>query len=559
MPDVTYGLSCLSRKAARSSPSALAAALALVLLTLPFGGCATPTGNWVPMEAQQIAVTLTEGTTVVGVRDLREGWTEWVRVERDGQNVMGDVVAHRVSLRDEVDLDAESTQFFRTEVGAGVADSGDTVERAYALCLWVADRTYGRRPERQRSTVERDGVPRRVLDVTSNGRAALESIDVSGKIGCTPLANIYMDAARAYGLIARRVDLIVRHSSPYEAHSVAEVWSPEHERWVIIDPTFSMYFTLNGLPAGALDMQDAILGNRLSGVRVVRSAKARGLDPGTYQINPLLYFRNVYFRVLPDDGAWLSSADSRVAPATVATQQILQSDSTDVLKLPPRTSREIQFSKGQVAGRLAYQALHGRLFICLENGLFEPGRFQLSLPDMLQAQISPESPGYVPTDILVAAPEEYSSNPTFADLDADKVPDGWHIEEGSPLFTRNPAGELVVETGDAECIISRREPGAEGLPLVTSLVAQVEQGEIEFSIRQRRKGDLLRISPGALGVHSPVILQPKPERLRLRLLFAPHTRCRLVQLTLRRERLLYEVVGSPVEPSNRASDERIGT
>ncbi|MCC6744454.1 MAG: hypothetical protein IT175_11390 [Acidobacteria bacterium] len=145
----TWGLSNQNRKAARCSPSAAqTAAIGWVLLTVFVNGCAAPTEQWDPMEAQQVAVTLTEGTTIVGVRDLREGWTEWVRIERTGQNVTGDIATHRVSFRDEVDLDPESTQFFRTEVGSAVADSGDTVERAYALCLWVADRTYGRRPER---------------------------------------------------------------------------------------------------------------------------------------------------------------------------------------------------------------------------------------------------------------------------------------------------------------------------------------------------------------------------------------------------------------------------
>ena len=522
----------------------------LALAAVGGSACGTLDARWAPLEARQIAVPLVAGTNVVRVRDLKDGWTEEIVVESDGSKATGGIPTEIVPLPADAALDPESTRYFRDAVGGRIPPNGDTIARAYALCLWVGDRTYGRAVRRDGASEDEPLALTPVVDATGDGRATLEGIEAGGKIGCVSLAKIFVDVARAHGLAARRVDLGVRHLSPNEAHATAEVWLPEHSRWVVVDPTFSMYFTVDGVPAGALDLQSAVLDNRFERVRVVRDARARGVDPSTYQINPLLYFRNVYYRVLPDPKKWLSAADARTPPSPVAEAGIAQTESTALLNAPPGAPRELVTATGRVDGRLAYQVLHGRLYVCLIDGLFERGRFEVSHSSPRQPEVADATPGYDPGDSIVGAPDEYASNPTLADADGDGVPDGWQVDEGGAQFTRDSAGPLVVETGDAQCAISRREPAAEGLPLVAAVVTEVERGAVEFSIRQRREGDALRLAPGPLAVYSPVLLRPKPERLRLRFVFAPNTRCRLVRISLRRERLLGELVGPPVEPGD---------
>lgn len=46
-----------------------------------------------------------------------------------------------------------------------------------------------------------------------------------------------------------------------EGHVMAEVWIPELKKWVLMDPMWDLMFTVNGVPASALEIYNSVRQN----------------------------------------------------------------------------------------------------------------------------------------------------------------------------------------------------------------------------------------------------------------------------------------------------------
>jgi hypothetical protein len=465
-------------------------------------------GEWIEMRTRQIAVRLEPGTTSVEIRHVAAG-----------------------------PLDRVADRPYFLEVTSDVTAAGTTLDRAYALCLWVGERAYADGEPR----IPRSGAE---LVVGPDGRTVLERIAAGCAFNCLSLATVFVDAARARGMLARPVALAVRDGSAYEGHAVGEVWSPELRKWVLVDPTYGITYTVNGRPADALELHDAMTGGRTAAIRVVRDPRAEALDPWEAEINPLHYFRNFY-RPAGEDGPWLRYAGGGAPPALVAREGYVQTDSQSLFGLDPGFAGEVPLQVGHRHGRIVYQAVGGVLYVCLEDGRFVPGRFSARATAGADVAFTPELAAYDPGDAVLVAPEELAPNPTFADADGDATPDGWRLDAGAASFSRIETGELVVETGADGAALSAAVPDADGLALAATLRARVEHGGARFAIRDRRPDDYVAIPPGAMVDTSPVLMRPSARRLALRLALEPNTRCVLDSVSLRRERLLEEFVPRP--------------
>ncbi len=502
---------------------------------LSLAGCGrsdAPVGAWTEMATRQVGVRLRPGVTSVEIRDAVDGWTERVDVESDGRTVTAGIPETRLRLV-VGEAEAGGDRAFFTAVTDGVAASGATLDRAYALCLWVGRRAYV------------DGVPRRDTMATKadepatapDGRDVLARIDSGYQVGCLSLATVFVDAARARGIAARRVDLAVRDGSPYEGHSVAEIRSTELEKWVLVDPTYGVYYTVDGVPSDALEVQAAVFGGRGT-LAVVRQEGAQALDPWESVVDPLLYFRNVYH--IFADGTWVRYAGPGTPPAIVA--RYAQTDSAALLDLPPGFDAEVPARVGRVRGRLVYQALDGTLYVCLDEGRFEPRRFFVRATPGAHVTFTQEVAGYDPSDATLFAPEELAPNPTLADADGDGTPDEWTVECGAPRFEWTGDGALVVESGDEPCLLSCEAPLASKIPIAATLRVRVDRGHVAFYVRDSHPADRVEIGAGHSGAFSPILLQVNRRRARPRIELTPRTRCLISGMSIRRERRLADVV-----------------
>lgn len=91
---------------------------------------------------------------------------------------------------------------------------------------------------------------------------------------CAIMARTYIGVVNSVGLIAREVALwryypLIKGLVP-NGHNVSEVWVKELNKWVLMDPTYNAYFTIDGLPASALELHK-VLAKRTPKVKVIQS------------------------------------------------------------------------------------------------------------------------------------------------------------------------------------------------------------------------------------------------------------------------------------------------
>jgi len=84
---------------------------------------------------------------------------------------------------------------------------------------------------------------------------------------CTQYAIVFLQACQSLGLHARYVNL--------PGHFVVEVWSDEHNRWIIMDPMSDIHYERRGLPMTGRELFDSCRGKRWSGVTVAGADGSR--------------------------------------------------------------------------------------------------------------------------------------------------------------------------------------------------------------------------------------------------------------------------------------------
>jgi len=113
---------------------------------------------------------------------------------------------------------------------------------------------------------------------------------------CGNLAEIYVALCESMGLVARTVglSLMVRDGTfGSDTHAGAEVWVPEIGGWVYQDSTFNCYWEIDGKPASALQLHDALMEARV--IKLVSpNPKAEALVR-SYYVDPRFFFRHISY------------------------------------------------------------------------------------------------------------------------------------------------------------------------------------------------------------------------------------------------------------------------
>ena len=87
----------------------------------------------------------------------------------------------------------------------------------------------------------------------------LQAIDEGHTFFCAQYANVLVSAAASLGWVDRPLALR-RHQGANKnggstEHSVTEIWSNQHRKWVMLDPTSNMYLEKDGVPLNAFELR----------------------------------------------------------------------------------------------------------------------------------------------------------------------------------------------------------------------------------------------------------------------------------------------------------------
>lgn len=96
---------------------------------------------------------------------------------------------------------------------------------------------------------------------TANPRGALEilkAIDEGHTFFCAQYAQVFASAAASLGWIDRTLALRRHRDTPRSGsseHTSTEIWSNQHRKWIMMDPTAGMYVQKDGLPLNAFEIR----------------------------------------------------------------------------------------------------------------------------------------------------------------------------------------------------------------------------------------------------------------------------------------------------------------
>ncbi len=131
----------------------------------------------------------------------------------------------------------------RYQLDAVVAPGVDEFDRQVRLLDWAHHRfkKFGR------PSVEAQGA----LEI-------LKAIDAGQAFFCTQYAQLFVSAAASLGWIDRPLALRRHQDKPgggSTEHSTTEIWSNQHRKWVMMDPTANMHLEKEGTPLSAYEIR----------------------------------------------------------------------------------------------------------------------------------------------------------------------------------------------------------------------------------------------------------------------------------------------------------------
>lgn len=293
-------------------------------------------------------VEIPEGETVVTItnRDSESAQLGKLSIYRRGDKILGvPVIEKRITPRER--LSAEDIAFFRRELGNETLTSDSLWQRANKIRLWLARHNH-------------QGLPGLT---TRNPREAYEQMKSGQPVLCGNLAQIYVAFCEAAGLTARTVGLSVAVQKGLfgvDTHQAAEVWIPEMGGWIYEDPTFNCYWQVDGKPASAMSLHDAMMEQRPIEFAPHDNATQQRL--ADYYIDPRLYFRQISYEYKPG-GTVLYFADKRLEPLNLHDKNWIHTDRrVDIQRLDTDESVVLE-RRSEISPGVYVQLIGNDLFV----------------------------------------------------------------------------------------------------------------------------------------------------------------------------------------------------
>ncbi len=188
---------------------------------------------------------------------------------------------------------------------------------------------------------------------------------------CGQYAQVFLQSLAALGFTARYVE-IGSVDNPY-AHFVTEVWTPDFDKWVLMDADYDLHFEHDGIPLSALEIHDALMAGEADALSVVHRPTREGhSDPARWPLGTAELYHYVRFFLKadhlsrPDEPPFDRHADmvewldARVVPwaqseaeSPYPKEQLTQQETDDrtVIEAPPDAAGLDGPSSGQAAGQ----------------------------------------------------------------------------------------------------------------------------------------------------------------------------------------------------------------
>ena len=482
-------------------------------------------GPWRTLEARQVSIPIVDGSAAVEVRDPVEGWSERCTVADGEIDAWSPFGSRTFTAGPEPELEASEAAFFAAEFSDAAREP--TLDGALELAEAVAARAWAiPMTEREDRALANDGSARRIYEDIRNG----------DRFNCQSLATVFAAAARAKGFRVRRIDLSARQGMPNEGHSIAEVWSGADGTWVAVDPTFGMRLEVDGRPASAFAVHQVVVAGRYERIGVVRRPDAPGLDPWTYAVNPLLFFRHVYLRV--DGGPWLTFVGPHDLPGPAGQVGVLQvSDSAPFVAGLDRV--DVTERRAAIGRSIVAQVLGGELLVDVTD--FTPGRFEFRTTDGRSCRFTPSIESLDVESEVFRGGDELVSNPGLESRDGN-VPWGWELIGGVASCSPEAEGGVTVATGETACEIRTPLLPGSGGALAASCRIRVHDGFARFGLWRRTSDHDVLVGPTGWTTVSPVMLAPEGRRTRAIVRIAPESRVTVESVRVRQLATMAEVL-----------------
>ena len=294
-------------------------------------------------------IVVPDGQTIVTISNPQTEQEEIGRlvIQREGSTIQGipQMERHIVAR---AHLSADDAEFFRRELVGVVLSTDAPWQRANKIRSWLSNRPH------------RVGIPGLA---TRLPREAYQQMQQGRPVLCANLAEIYVALSEAAGLTARAVGLsvLVRDGLfGVDTHAGAEIWLPEMGGWVYEDPTFNCYWEIDGKPASALSLHDALMEGRP--ITFAPRSPGTGSRLHDYYIDPRLYFRHISYEYKAG-GAVLYFADERLEPLSLGDRNWVQTDNRDDIQRLDTTGNTILERRAEVSPGIFAQLLGDDLFI----------------------------------------------------------------------------------------------------------------------------------------------------------------------------------------------------
>jgi hypothetical protein len=271
------------------------------------------------IQVTDFRVVIPEGETVVTIAS-RDNGNELgqLTINRTGRSITGvPVIDRRIPAR--TALTDEDLAYFRAELAQVYSKTDGPWERANKIRRWLVNQPH------------KIALPGQA---SRNPREAYEQMKLGKPVLCGNLADIYAALCTAAGLIARPVGLSVAVQNGLfgvDTHAGAEVWISELGGWVYQDPTFDCYWLIDGKPASALVLHEAVMTDR----RMEYAPREKEVEAKlrSYYIDPRLYFRHISYEYKPG-GSVLYFADKRLEPLSLTDKNwVHTSEPLDIQRL----------------------------------------------------------------------------------------------------------------------------------------------------------------------------------------------------------------------------------
>jgi hypothetical protein len=270
-----------------------------------------------------------------------------MQIHRDGDEIDGlPKNTRRIEPRER--LSAEDAAYLRSELNSVVSSTDSAWDKANKIRTWLG---------RQAHHIAMPGL------ATRKPREAYQQMKAGEPVLCGNLADIYVALCESVGVVARSVGLSVavqRGGFGVDTHAGAEVWIADQAGWIYQDPTFNCFWRVDGKPASAFALHEAVM----SGKQIVFAPRDPKIERGlsSYYMDPRLYFRHISYEYKPG-GAVLYFADKRLEPLSLSDKNwIHTSDPLDIQRLDTGGNQIVE-RRSEIAPGIFVQLLDGDLFV----------------------------------------------------------------------------------------------------------------------------------------------------------------------------------------------------